>query len=211
MRIKAWLIAACLLANLFTGCASSDKSLYAHGLDVIALMQEMTANESYLTLYSGNEEVQEHLSAIGEGDHTTPQAVYRIRVVDGAFPGLLVAEQMEGLSDTLKAQVESKMLASLLTQINAMKGSTALAAASILIAEKTFVSDQLTENIVYLYTYADAVPAAVIFLQGEDGAVSASGMFILEETLPTDTAQEIEAFFAEYAVEAEVEALPQPE
>jgi len=55
----------------------------------------------------------------------------------------------------------------------------------------------LTENMMYLYTYENAVPAIVTFAAGEDNTVSAGSFFILNESFEADSLQAVEQFFSE--------------
>ncbi len=177
------LLAAALAALPACGAGTEsgrtgDKSLYERGLDMIALMQEMAASDEYIALMSSSEEFKDVLSTAAQGDVSHPQAVYRIKVLGNSFFDLAGAD-IDGLSEALRDNLESKLNAAIFTQINAQGGSMALAAASICTVGATFVSDELTEDVVYLYTFEDAAPAAVTFGKGEGGAVSATGMFIL--------------------------------
>lgn len=60
------------------------------------------------------------------------------------------------------------------------------------------------ENPIYLYTYENGNPVAVTFIAGEDGAVSASGTFVICDALTFESAEDVEAFFEEVEVEVEV-------
>jgi len=185
------------------GCAagesaqsSADKSLYVQGLEVVSLMAEMAGNEAYLEVYTSNDEVAEAVSAIGEGDYSEPKEVYQLTIPAEAILSLAdMADVEKGLSDRLKKFIESKMSAAIISQINSMEGATSLAAVSICAGQKTFVSDELTENTIYLYTYEDAVPAAVVFISGEDNTVLATGYFILNENFKADMQQDIQEYF----------------
>ena len=90
------------------------------------------------------------------------------------------------MSDRLRSFMEERIQAAIATEINAAGGAMLLAASSICTASKTFVCQELTENAIYLYTYGDGVPAAVSFLRGEDGSVSATASFLLDESFPAD-------------------------
>lgn len=183
----------------------SDKSLYAHGLEVISLMEEMAENEGYIDLYSNEPSLKEILSVVKEGNFTQPKAVYKISVSNEIFSRLTELEHMDNLSAPLKKYIKSRASAVVVNQINEFGGALPLAAANICTAEKTFVSKELTEDtLIYLYTYENAVPAVVAFSAGEDNAVSAFGCFILYEDFHTETPQEIEKFFKELSAEVEL-------
>lgn len=150
--------------------------------------------------------IKDIMRSVGEGDFSKPKAVYKVAITEETLPELVEiteSEETEGLSDTLKDYMKSRMNGAIINQVNAKGGATTLAAASICTGGKTFVSDELTENVIYLYTYENAVPVAISFIVGEDGAVSATGNFVLYEGFNVDTEQEIKEFFEEYSVEIE--------
>ena len=79
-RSIAVLLSAIMLLSLCacggeTSAKTEEKSLYEHGLDVIAVMSEMTQLESYVETYTGSGEIKEIVQTIGEEDYTTPKAV----------------------------------------------------------------------------------------------------------------------------------------
>ena len=91
-------------------------------------------------------------------------------------------------------------MASIVSQINAMGGVENLAASSVCTVGKTFVSENASESIIYLYTYEDAAPIAVTFTVGEDYTVSATGTFILYDGFTFGSAEEIRSAFSDIAV-----------
>jgi len=56
---------------------------------------------------------------------------------------------------------------------------------------------------VFLYVFRDIPPAAVTFLPGEDGAVSASGMFLLYDGVDYRDEEALRDFFAGMGAELE--------
>ncbi len=59
----------------------------------------------------------------------------------------------------------------------------------------------------YLYTYESAAPVVILFNVGEDGAVLATGRFILYDGLNVNSKQEIEDSFEENLFDVEVEVI----
>ena len=188
------------------GGNSSNKTLYEQGLEVISLMEEMASSDTYLKMYSMSSDIQDIVRTVGEGDFSEPKAIYKVTISEetlSALAEITGSEEIEGLSDTLKDYVQSRMNGAIISQVNAMGGAAKVVAASICMGEKTFVSDELTESVIYLYTYESAVPVAISFVVGEDGTVSATGNFILYEDFNVDTEQDIKDFFKEFSVEVE--------
>ena len=174
----------------------TDKSLYEHGLDVVALMAEMAQTDDYVTIYSGSQEMRNVIKKIGEGDFSEPKAVYEISVDDESLLALADGVTgLEGASEELRQAVRQKLLASLMMQINGMSGAVDLASSNVCVAGKTFVKADVEKDTIYLYTYEHALPAAVTFTTGEDGTVSASGVFILFDQFTCGSEEEIKSYF----------------
>lgn len=194
MRNKKWmsLLLVFVMTLCLAACGSeakeddekdkkSDKTLYEHGLDVIELMVEATRNEAYMEIFSTSEDIAEVLSAIGEGDYEEPDEVLAVTGGADAFADLLSLNDIDGLSKDLDKNLNNRVFGSVITQLNARAGSMALAASSICSMGKTFVDEDVEENVLYIYIYEDANAVAVTFIPGEDGAVSAGGTFIMDK------------------------------
>ena len=179
---------------------TETKSLYAQGLEIVQLMTEMT---QYADVYTSNSEVQSVVQNIGTGDYTTPKAVYAISISDENVAAIaeLMTLGLDRASEELKSCFMQRVFSSFITQINARSGTDKLAAASICTVEKTFVNENVNENIMYLYAYENAAPAVVIFLVGEDHAISASGVFMMYDEFTCDSADEIKSLFLGIPVE----------
>lgn len=185
---------------------SAGRSLYEQGLDVISLMAEAAGTEEYVGAYTGNPEIMGIIENIGSGDYTRPKAVYALSVNETVLLGMLGLENADSISDELKDNLLSRTFGSLITQINGYAGVNNLAASSVLTLGKSFVDNTLTEDVIYIYTYENALPVAVTFSVGENGAVSAGGNFIMYEKFMCETVAEVQAFFGEFgAVVTEVE------
>lgn len=197
------------LITCMWGCRIStqtQKSLYDQGLDIISLMTELAGNDDYIRLSTGNSSINEIVKEISRGDYTSPKAVYKITLSEDSIELLLSSggdNLTDSFSDSLSNYIRSRMDSVIISQINAGSGAETLAAVSLCTAGKTFVNNHLTENIIYLYTYESAHPAAVIFTPGEDGSVYAAGNFILNDALSTDSEADIQSFFQNYFADVE--------
>lgn len=207
VRLAAVILSAAMLTGL-AACGDApakaeEKSLYDHGLEMIALLDEMAGSEEYLSLFSSSEELTAILTEAANGDFSKPQAVYKLS--GGGDRVMYMSDEIEAfnaLSDTLKENVRSRLFSALVTKINAQAGSMVLAASSICTAGKTFVSSELTENMTYIYVFENAVPAAVTFTMGEDGAVSASAAFILHDGIDISV-EGLSGFLGEFGLKLE--------
>ncbi len=202
LSILVFVLAIMLLVNIFVSNKgkSSGKTLYEQGLEVVSLMVEATRSEKYVEIYTGSAEIKEIVQGIGAGDYTTPKAVYTMTASDEVLLGLSELVDLEGESVELKSTLTKKAFGTLITQLNGMSGVEKLAAASVCTMVKTFVDENLTENVIYIYMYEDALPVAVTFIMGEDGSVSANGTFIMYDEFAHGSAEDIRAFFGEYSI-----------
>lgn len=202
--LAAFVMAISLCAcggNNASGNSVSDKSLYDQGLEVISLMAEAASAEEYVAAYTGNPEIMEIIQNIGNGDYATPTAVYSLSVSDEVLLSMLGLENPNGISAELKDNLLSRAFGSLITQINGYAGVNSLAASSVLTLGKSFVDSSLTEDVIYIYTFENALPVAVSFTVGENGSVSAGGNFIMYEEFTCGSVAEVQEFFSEFGAE----------
>lgn len=181
--------------------SAETKSLYAQGLEVIQLMFEMTQSEKYLDLCGGSSEIKAIIENISAGDYTTPRAVYAISVSDENLSAMAGLNNLDNSSQELKSFLMQRILGGLITQINGMGGADNIAATGICTAGKTFVSENADEDVIYLYTYDNAVPVAVTFCVGENHAITANGVFVIYDKFVDDSVDEIKSSFSDIIVE----------
>ena len=198
-------LALVMVASL-TACGMKSeevpgKNLYGHGQDVVSLMVEVTRTEEYVQVYTSSPGINEILQNIGAGEYTTPKAVYSITVSEETLAGIAEMGNLNGASKELQDNMKGRVLGTLMTQVNALAGVDNLAASSVCTMGKIFVSDEIVENQIYLYTYDNGTPVAVTFVAGEGGAVSANGTFVVYDEFTCGSVEEIKAFFSEFEVE----------
>ena len=207
--MKKILAAALASLMLLSSCGVTDSelpSLEIRGLEIAAMLDEAAANEEFVQLYSAGEEIINAVQLISEGDHSSPNAVYQLNISEESSEAFAIAQAIPGLSDDLRDFLTNRMYTSVISLANARGGVDTLAASSICTVSKTFVSDEITESTLYLYTYENASPVIVAFLVGEGNTVSASGSFLYAESLNTDSPEGIREFFLEFSFD--VEAVP---
>lgn len=190
-------LAACGAANE----VKESRSLYAHGLDVISMLSEMTRSENFIGIYTANSEIKDIILALGDHSYETPDAVYAITVPEETLMGMAELSNLEDASEELKTYLTHRVMASLISQINAMSGVENLAASSVCTVGKTFVSENATESVIYIYVYEGTTPVAVTFTLGEDHTVSATGTFIFYDGFTCGSAEEIQTVFSDITVD----------
>ena len=184
--------------------AFRDKSLYEHGLDVVAMLEEIINSEEYVQAFSGSQEIMNVIQEISTGDYAAPPTVYKITLdMDNVLKTSDMLD-MENASEALIANLKNRVLASIVTTINARSGALTLAASSVCTTGKTFVSSEIQEEMIYLYVFEDAAPVAVTFTLGEDNAINATGNFLLYEEIPAGSVQELLEYLGAYSVEIEI-------
>lgn len=184
------------------------KSLYAQGMEIVQLMSEMTQTEEYVGIYTGDSEIKTIIQDISIGDYSSPKAVYAISINDDNLAAMSELSNLDNASEELNNFLLQRTLGSLIPQINGMSGATKLAASSICTVGKTFVNENATENVIYFYTYENAIPVAVTFTIGENQAVSASGVFVMYDGFTCGSVDEIKSFFSDITVDIS-EVLPE--
>ena len=215
MRRTKIFVLAMVVAAMLSACGStggttekSNSSAYQKGLEVVALLDEMIQNDTYVQLYTASAEIQGIVETVATGDYSEPLVVYHISLPGESLSALAEAmggnASMDGMSPELTRAVEQKLIGAVISQINAMSGATNLAAMSVCTAGKTFVNEEVSEDLIYLYVYENAAPAAVTFIRGDDGTVSATGTFLLSEKLNTESEQTDSEFFSELGATVKV-------
>lgn len=176
----------CALAVFAKGKAKPRQAtLYEHGLSLAALMKEKAESSDYRAIVLGaNGDLDEKVRELGAGDVSKPTAVYRLSgdffyLVD--MMGLGGSESVN-LSPALKRDIAERLISGFAVMwTGKMTGALSVAAASVLQSQSTFVSDELSENCAYIYTFAEGYPVAVSFTKGDGGAVLANASYVVDE------------------------------
>ncbi len=179
-------------AILLIDPVNREKSLSDHGMDVISMMSDMVRNDGYSEIYGGD--ISDLSETAKAGDYSVPKAVYEIAISDGYLSSAYESACFEGFSEPIENYMRSRMISGMSAQINAMAGADNVAAGSIFTAGKTFVSEEISEDTLYLYVFESGVPVMISFITGEDMSVSAGGTFIFNDDF-SSAAQSQESLF----------------
>ncbi|MBQ6786793.1 MAG: hypothetical protein IJO85_03630 [Lachnospiraceae bacterium] len=207
--MKKWISFALTMVMVvsLTACGSSQtkeeqvSSLYEQGLDMVSKMAEMAQSEEYINLYTDSPQVAEVVQEIGEDDFSELEAVYSISIPKESLVALLELGELEDVPTELSDVVMDKLLGSWITYMNGMSGTLQIVASSVCSMEKTFVNKEVTESVIYIYTFEDATPIGITFLVGEDSAISAKGFFIMNEAFTAESVEELAAFLGDEKIE----------
>ena len=181
-----------------SGGSFEATSFYSEGLEIVRLMSEMVQSEEYIDLVTGDTGLKAIVQELADGDYSSPKAVYAISFSDETLLAMTGLDASDSMSEDLKSLILQRTLGSLVTQLNGRSGVEHLAVSGLCTASKTFVNENADGNVIYLYTFDNAVPIAVTFTAGENKAVSASGVFVLYDMFPCGSADEIKSFITAY-------------
>jgi hypothetical protein len=178
-----------IAARKNTQDASTDVvpvTLYDRGINLIQEMNTIINDENYRKMIGVSEELESNVDELAEMDYTQPKAVYRVtnledyvnlamymsEVDENSYKG----EAKEYADKVLKANLGTTLMAQ-------VSGTMAIAASSLVKKTDMFVDTSVTETEVYVYIYDEAYPVFVSFTPGEDGAVSATGTYVIVDAL----------------------------
>lgn len=195
MKRSLLIFAVCLaiLATLLSGCATK-LSLYKKGLEITAIMEEMLDCQAFSKLYQTTD-FSDILAAVDTNDYQSPKAIYSITAPSAEDMLALLGmgtEWWDGLSDTMKEQIDNRVsVQSIISTINGRAGTDKIAFSSVYFASKNYDAIDIQEEIVYLYTFEQGTPIAVIF----DPNGTVSGYFVFADEL--NTLADVQGLFAQ--------------
>ena len=185
-------LSACQGTPDATNSGSKTGNLADDGMKVISLMNEMISNDEYgLMVLNNYSKYVEIINDIRRGNYSTPTAVYELKM----DTRMVIGAGSDGFSEALDRYVDSLANASVVSYINSAESIDGVAVSSLFSANVAFVDESVKEDAMYLYVFEDGYPIFVNFTCGEDGAVIASGNFIMNMQLYPDSADNIEQFF----------------
>ena len=186
--MKRFIVLAAAAFAVFNlgGCSvnavNENDSLYDRGMGVIERMDHMAESDAYVSLFTVEGTINDKIKSMGEGDYSSPKAVYKITVTNAELDRYLQGDADLNLSEELQKELRRKVIASIPTYINALNGAETLAASSIITTGDSFLSDESAYQI-YFYLYDGEYSAAVSFAPNDEGIVNATGVFIVNEAL----------------------------
>lgn len=186
----------------------SDNLLYQKGLSMISVMDEMAANKTWISAFSKTDVFQNIISDMSKIEHKKVKSVYKINITEDINYYLIEPIEVKKLSEELRIYLLNILQDSVITDVSAFGGDDILFASSICSYEKTFVSRETKENVIFLYTFEKAVPVLISFVVGDNNTVSATASFILTKDFNIDNVQDVQKYFYDYSPQIEVLDLP---
>ena len=179
--------------------SSGCDPLWEHAGALVKKLDSQAESEAYAALFSASPEINERILAWGAGDYSQVKAAYRASLGKEQMLSALTAAGVpfDALPEELLTSVIWRLAAALPAQLNAAEGASVLAACSIANVQTAFLYEGLTEPVLYLLVYPEAVPVAVTFWPEEDGVVSARADFIAAQALSSiESSHDVDAVFS---------------
>lgn len=170
-----------------------DKSIYAEGLAIVSVMEEMVQNETWFDVFSHNKDLKKIISDEGRIGKKKLKAVYKIKINDELNSYLIEPINEKRLSPDLSKYFQNIIQTCIATNINTMGGADTIAASGICTYSKTFVNNDIKENTSYLYTFEKGAPILIAFIVGYDNTVSAHASYIFYDGFSEKNIKEMEA------------------
>ncbi len=160
-----------------------DALLYTKGLELIHRMDLIAESKEYTNLFSNSIELKAIVEKIGKVDYSDPKAVYKVTIPKGVATSVFVRDDITKIPEELKVEIEKRLVATISPQINALRGSMVLAAASIVASSDGFIHKKLSDNTLYIYIYEGEYSAIVSFIPGNENIVWAHASFVINDSL----------------------------
>lgn len=174
MKKISIVIFAFLLTFAMTACGKShnsynEEALFDLGIEVTKTMQEMVYSDEYISFYTSIE-FEDEIVKFQATDYNSPIAVYSVEIPSAkellSKLGSENIDDYDKLSETLKEQFDYRVtFSSIISLINAQRGTNTMALCSLLTAIKHDKDIELDKSVVYLYVFEKGVPIAVTFTE----------------------------------------------
>lgn len=171
------------------GCSTKQPDLKAKGMEMIALMEEKASNEKFVEIYSGGVDLEEVIDGLAEGNYTSPEKVYVIKLPPDGYLEQM-DEDLSGMSETLKTEIYKKISSGLASTLNGKEGAMSLAATSVLTGTTAF-EGKLETSVIYLYQFADRGNSVMVsYVPAQDNVITASCVFLTNEEIKSLESEE---------------------
>lgn len=188
------LILALSLTLLFS-CFGS-KSIDECAETVISMMFDLIDSEEYEKIVesTGHKKI---LDEIKELEDREPTGVYEVEIPESVIEEEL---DLDGVSEDFKTKVIGGLYSSIPSRVVMISGTSAYSFASSYAVNTSFVSNDVKEPLMLIYTFDESYSIIVVAKPGEDGTALVSGYFLICDSLFED-ADEIEEFFEEIGID----------
>lgn len=198
MKKLILILTVLILCTSMVSCGGASKSVLGKGNEIVSLVSEMVKSDEYANIMFNNiSAYDETLSELKATDFSKITAIYELEISQDELIELLASNNgdIDKLPQSLKNRLISGLGSSLVSRFNSQAGTDELVISSVFNASKCFVDKSIKENQYLLYVFESGYSMLISFIPHEDGAVTASGSLILNDTLKFDTAEDVESSF----------------
>lgn len=196
MKKVILILTVLVLCISMVSCSGASKSALDRGDEIVELVSEMIKSDEYINIILGNVSLyDEMLAEIKSMDFSKVTAIYELKFSQDELIEIMAANRgnIDKLPKSLKDRFVQGLGSSLISRINSQAGTDELLISSVFNASKCFVDKSIKENQYLLYVFESGYSMLISFIPHEDGAVTASGSLILNDSLELDNADQIEA------------------
>lgn len=168
--------------------AKGQTSLKEHGIKLTLQMSQLANNQEYLNLCSNSKDVNKIVADISRCKYNTPEKVFCVSHLQSSLK----------ISANSNPEIFERLIRTIPSQLNALSGSTVLAATSLLVSEDAFFYEMsLKDPVIYLYHYKEGWQSMVIFRPIRDGIVQANSCFVHHSALnDIKNSSDVKLFFS---------------
>ena len=196
MKKSILILTVLVLCISMISCNFATESVIDRCDEIVELVSEMVKSDEYVNIILGNVSLyDEMLAEIKSMDFSKVTAIYELKVSQDELVKILAANRgnIDKLPKSLKDRLVRGLGSSLASYINSKTSTEKIVMSSVFNASKCFVDKSIKENQYLLYVFESGYSMLISFIPHEDGAVTASGSMILNDSLELDNADQIEA------------------
>ena len=204
MKKVLLVLVVCLICLTSVSCDTPSKSILERGDEIISIVSDMVASDEYIEAMSGGASAYDELiSEVKTIDFSKIATVYELNIPEKETLKKLSRQNFD--MDKMPQSVIDKLYlgigSSLASYINGKGGSDSLVVATFFSAGKCFVDKSITHKKHLLYAFESGHLMLISFVPREDGAVSASSHFILNDEFLSADAKQISESFEEFGLD----------
>ncbi|SPT70014.1 Uncharacterised protein [Anaerobiospirillum thomasii] len=201
-KLKTFIYTCSFCCCVYGGSVSAapscilENALYLKSQSLVSEMEQMLKSEEWIALFTADKDVRQLLLTIKDKNFSKLKTVYKLSPAMKGPAWLALHSDLSSLPSSLQRRINDALYSTLGSRINAQDGPVTLSASSSCTVQQTFVLNTLKDNAIYLLTYENAIPVVVSLIPGQDGAVMASAVAVLNKNFKSSSAEDIENFLS---------------
>lgn len=174
-KLLCLLLALLLLTSSFAYAEEASEEWYRERADkLVAALAELSGNKEYISYFTGDTRVLEHILEWHEAFSAEPVRVRRYLMPSNSLLPLVINAADVELPESVLKYMGNKLGGTLISMFNNRQGVTFLAASTVLQSSEGYIMPEGFEPCMVIYEY-DGICACVNFFQiGEDVIMAAA-------------------------------------